>query len=168
MRRMAPRFLLPVLAILAGALVAAGLSPAAPEKPAQPRFASLAAAKTYLRQGPSYRNRILWVYRRRGLPVEVLAEYDVWRRVRMPDGTVGWVHTAMLSARRTVVVTAKADAPLRADADPGSKTLALAQPGVIAKLETCAAAACQVRVGGVDGWIDKNDIWGVGRGERKR
>ena len=121
MRRAAFQLLLPVLAILAGALVAAGLSPAAPEKPAQPRFASLAAAETYLRQGPSYRNRILWVYRRRGLPVEVLAQYDVWRRVRMPDGTVGWVHAAMLSARRTVVVTAKANVPLRAGADPGSQ-----------------------------------------------
>ena len=143
-------------------------APAVAEGAKLPRFASFAAAKTYLRQGPSYRNRILWVYHRRGLPVEILARYDVWRRIRLPDGAVGWVHTALLSARRTVVVTSKAKAPIREEAAPGSKTLALAAPGVIAKLSACQAAACQISVDGIDGWIDKKNVWGVRLGERKR
>lgn len=155
---------LPGLAFAALLLLAAA-APAAPEGMDQPRFASFSAAKVYLREGPSYRNRILWIYHRRGLPVEVLAAYDVWRRIRMPDGAVGWVHAAMLSGSRTVVVTGTANAPIRGEAAAGSQTLALARPGVIAKLETCEASACEISVDGTDGWIDKKNVWGVRAGE---
>jgi len=159
---------LPGLALAALLALAPPPVRAAPEGRALPRFASFAAAKVYLREGPSYRNRILWIYHRRGLPVEVLAEYDVWRRIRMPDGAVGWVHTAMLSPARTVIVTATANAPIRGEASPSSQILALAQPGVIAKLETCEAAACEISVDGTDGWIDKKNVWGVRAGEGER
>lgn len=156
---------------LAGLVLAASLlavTAAAAEGVELPRFASFAAAKVYLREGPSYRNRILWIYHRRGLPVEVLAEYDVWRRIRLPDGAVGWVHTAMLSDRRTVVVTGSANAPIRGEAAPASRTLALAQPGVIAKLDSCEATACEISVDGTDGWIEKKNVWGVRPGESVR
>ncbi len=154
--------------LLAALSLAAGLIPAAvraDDAPPLPRFASLSAPKVYLRQGPTYKNRILWVYHRVGLPVEILAQFDVWRRVRMPDGAVGWIHVAMLSSARTVVVTDKAGAPLRAGPGPDTKILALARPGVIAKLDHCEASACEVRVAGSDGWFDKKNIWGVRLGE---
>ncbi len=131
-----------------------------------PRFASLATGKVYLRQGPSYNNRILWVYRRKGLPVEILAEYDVWRRVKMPEGTIGWVHSAMLSSTRTVVVTGKADAPLREGVDASARVIAYAAPGVVARLDSCAGEACEVQVAGRDGWIDKARIWGADASEK--
>ncbi len=142
---------------------AAGAAPA--EGPIAPHFASLASDKVFLREGPTYDHPVLWVYRRKGLPVLVTAQYDVWRRVRDSDGTVGWINDSMLSAARTVVVTARSPAPLRAGAAPNSKTLALAQPGVIAKLEACEPAACEISAGGVDGWIDKKNIWGVTAGD---
>jgi len=130
-----------------------------------PRFASLSADKVYLRQGPSYKHRILWVYHRKGLPVEIVGQFDVWRRVRMPDGATGWIHTAMLSSARTVVVTGKHNVAVRADASQTSKILALAEPGVIAKLDRCNASACEVEASDTDGWIDKKNIWGVRLGE---
>lgn len=160
--------------ILSLSLVAAtSLALASPARaddgqPKLPRFASLSSGKVYLRQGPTYKNRILWVYHRKGLPVEILAQFDVWRRVRMPDGTIGWVHVAMLSSSRTVVVTGKAQAPIREEASPHSRILALAQPGVIAKLDHCEAAACEIDVAGTDGWIAKKNVWGVKLGEDRR
>lgn len=143
--------------LLSGTVPSAGV--AGPPHP--PRYASLAAEKIYLRQGPGYQSRILWVYRRKHLPVKVLAAYDVWRRVEMPDGTVGWVHSAMLSGKRTVVVTGAGKVPIRRDADPASKIVALAETGVIAKLEACEAAACEISVEGAYGWIDKKNVWGA-------
>src|SRR5208282_5566810 len=68
-----------------------------------PRFASLASDKVYMREGPTYRHPILWVYRRKGLPVEVIGQYDVWRRVRDVDGTTGWIHGSMIAETRTVL-----------------------------------------------------------------
>jgi SH3-like domain-containing protein len=127
-----------------------------------PRWASLSVDKVYLRQGPTYQNRILWVYHRKGLPVKITGQFDVWRKVLMPDGTVGWIHVAMLSSDRTVVVTGQRNAPVRTGEAPSSPVLALAQPGVVAKLDHCEGEACEIRADGTDGWIDADRIWGNG------
>ena len=130
-----------------------------------PHYVSLDSDKVYMREGPTYENRILWVYHRKGLPLLETAEFDVWRRVSDPDGTVGWVHSSMISNNRTVLVTSKQPAALRAHEEPNSPILALAQPGVIAKLKACGPQACQVSTGGAEGWVDKKNIWGVNAGD---
>ena len=133
-----------------------------------PYFASLGSDKVYLRQGPTYQNKILWVYHRKGLPIEVLERYLVWRRVRMPDGAIGWVHVAMLSPQRTVMITGTEKTPMRDGVSSKARILALAAPGVIAKLEHCEPAACEVSVAGVDGWVAKKNVWGVSSGGDRR
>jgi SH3-like domain-containing protein len=131
-----------------------------------PQYASLTRDKVYLREGPSYQNRVLWIYRRKGLPMRVLHKYDIWYRVKDSDGTVGWISNVMIStSRRTVVVTSKHAAPIRDGAGVNAKAIAYAQHGVVAKLEACKADACKVSVDGTEGWIRKQDIWGVGVGE---
>jgi SH3-like domain-containing protein len=140
-------------------------SVAAEPSSAVPRFASLSRDKVYMREGPTYRHPILWVYRRKGLPVEVIAQYDVWRRVRDVDGTTGWVAASMIAERRTVVVTSERPAALRRSDDPKSPIMALAQKGVVAKLDACEASACEIDAGDARGWIDKKNIWGVRVGE---
>ncbi len=159
-----------VLLALAGCLTISAAMAAAPavhpdEGAVPPHFVSLDNNKVYMREGPTYDHRVLWVYRRKGLPVLLTAQFDVWRRVRDSDGAIGWVHSNMISDARTVLVTSKAPAPLRSGEPAKSKTLALAQPGVIAKLEVCGPQACQVSTGGVEGWIDKKNIWGVTAGD---
>jgi SH3-like domain-containing protein len=152
---------------LALAIAVLAASPALAHGPkAPPQFASLAADKVYLRQGPSYQNRVLWIYRRRGLPVQVLNKYDIWYRVKDSEGTVGWISNVMISTRRrTVVVTSKRAAPIRDGAGVNAKAIAYAQHGVVARLEACKADACEISVDGTEGWIKKQDIWGVGVGE---
>ena len=130
-----------------------------------PRFASLSSGKVFLRQGPGYDYRILWVYHRKGLPVLITAQYDVWRKVRFSDGTTGWVHVAMLSSHRTVLVTGRSDAPLRESSASGASVVALAAPGVIAHLRRCKPEACDVSVAGHAGWVNKNRIWGASRAQ---
>jgi SH3-like domain-containing protein len=158
------RTVLRSLLLLGGVLLAAP-APAAEPSSAVPRFASLSSDKVYMREGPTYRHPILWVYHRRGLPVEIVAQYDVWRKVRDADGTAGWVHASMIAERRTVVVTAARPAPVRRSDDPRAKIIALAAKGVVAKLEACEAEACEIEAGDTQGWIDKKNIWGVRVGE---
>ena len=128
------------------------------------RYVSQRADKAYLREGPTYAHRVLWVYRHRGYPFAVLAEFDVWRRVRAADGAVGWMSASMLTDQRTVLVTGKGRAKLFADAN-GGKLVALADPGAVAGLVACAPSACHVRGEDIDGWITKDRIWGVGANE---
>jgi len=128
------------------------------------RYVSQRADKAYLREGPTYAHRVLWVYRHRGYPFAVLAEFDVWRRVRAADGAVGWMSASMLSDQRTVLVTGKGRAKIFAVAS-GGKVVALADPGAVAGLVACVPSACHVRGEDIDGWIAKDRIWGVGANE---
>jgi SH3-like domain-containing protein len=133
---------------------------------AQPvlRYVSQRSDKAYLREGPTYAHKVLWVYRHRGYPFAVIALFDTWRRVRAADGTVGWMSAAMLSDQRTVLVTGKGRARIFVKPE-GGKVVALADPGATAGLTACTHDACHIRGEEVDGWIAKSRIWGVGADE---
>jgi SH3-like domain-containing protein len=135
---------------------------AAPEKIL--RYVSQRTEKAYLREGPTFDHKVLWIYRHRGYPYAVIAQFDVWRRVRAADGTVGWMAASMLSDKRTVLVTGKGRVELFAKPQEG-KVVALADPGAVASLVACKPAACRVRGEDIDGWIAKDRIWGVGANE---
>lgn len=125
-----------------------------------PRFVSLGADRIHLRKGPGTQYPIEWVYLREGLPVEVTAEYDVWRRIRDMDNTIGWVRGNLLSGRRTAMVRGETRALYRR---PGARggVVALVEPGVIGRLEACEDAWCELRVGAHSGWLRRDFLWGV-------
>jgi len=125
-----------------------------------PRWVSLNAEEVNVRRGPGLDYRKDWVYRRKGLPVRIIDEYQHWRRIVDSDQTGGWVYHALLSGRRTVVVTAEMatlrEAP-RADALP----VARAEHGVVARLDRCEPGWCEIDAGVASGWVSIADIWGV-------
>ena len=108
-----------------------------------PRYVSLKSDHVNVRAGPTKDNDVAWVYTRSGLPVEITAEFENWRRVRDSEGSEGWVYHSLLSGRRTAVVTMKTKdelAPLYDRADPSSAVAARLQAGVVAQVKKCAAA----------------------------
>lgn len=130
-----------------------------------PRYVSIRAELANARRGPGLDHRIDWEFVRRGLPVEVTAEYGNWRRVRDSDGLGGWVHHSLLSGVRTGLVTGTGNAPMRAKPRPGADVVAMAEPGVIARLRECDDEWCRVEAGKIRGWIERARIWGVYPGE---
>jgi SH3-like domain-containing protein len=128
-------------------------------------YASLRSDKVFLREGPTFKHRVLFIYTRKGYPLEVLAAYETWRRVRDIDGTTGWVSQTMLSDARTILIAGKGRAAIRSAPYPAASLLANADPGVVAKLKACKPRFCQISTGGVTGWIDRTRIWGVDAGE---
>jgi SH3-like domain-containing protein len=132
-----------VLALLPSCFAAAADNPPAAGKPSAPYFVSMKNDTTNMREGPSADTRIKWVYHRKGLPVEVVATFDAWRRVRDIDGEIGWIHMALLSRERTAVVKGNGDVEVHSSADAGSKTVAQAEPGAIGILRGCGTAACR-------------------------
>ena len=72
-----------------------------------PRFVSLKPDRVNVRGGPTRDHDVTFVYTRAGLPVEITAESDNWRRIRDWEGSEGWVYHSLLSGRRTAVVTPK-------------------------------------------------------------
>ena len=136
-----------------------------------PRYVSLKTDRVNLREGPSKEHRTRWVYQRAGLPMEVTAEFETWRRVRDADGTEGWVLHSLLSGRRTAVVapwSKKKDEnfPMRSTASEESAVVARLQPGVVASVASCANTWCRVSVGNINGFIRQERLWGVYPNER--
>ncbi len=125
-----------------------------------PRFVSLRAAEVNLRIGPGVRYPIDWVYHRRGLPVEVIDEFETWRRIRDHEGTMGWVHKSMLDGRRSVLVKPEASL-LRRRPESDAAAVALLEPGVIAYLVRCEGAWCEVTVERHAGWLRRAEVFGL-------
>jgi len=130
------------------------------ETKATPHFASLRAEKVYLRSGPSADFPIQWVFVRRGLPVEILATFDIWRKIRDSDGTIGWVNQQMLTGRRSVLV-AGAVRDMHGEANATSEIVAQLEPGVVAAVSKCDPAWCEVKAGGYKGWLKRDQVWGL-------
>ncbi len=125
-----------------------------------PRFVSTKSEVVNVRRGPSLTHRIDWVFKRRDMPLEITAEFGHWRRVRDKEGAGGWVHYALLSGVRTVIVEQDLLA-LRVKPDAGARVNAYAEAGVIARLEECDPAMCRISADGFRGWADKAALWGV-------
>ena len=119
-----------------------------------------------MRAGPGVQYPVEWVYHRRKLPVEIIAEYNTWRKVRDWQGTQGWIHQSMLGGWRFIIVTG-AKRTVRREAAVKSAPVARAEKGVIGKLLQCPEGGnwCEVEVGDHKGWLRKVDFWGVHRDE---
>lgn len=125
-----------------------------------PRYVSLRSSKINVRRGPGLDYRKDWVFRRAGLPVRVVEEYGDWRRIVDMDDAGGWVYHAMITGRRTVVITGT-NVYFRARPDAGAAPVAQAEQGVVARLLGCIPAWCEVEAEGHAGWVAKADMWGV-------
>jgi|SRR6185295_7694224 len=130
-----------------------------------PRFVSLKADKVNMRAGPTREHEVTWVFTRLGLPVEITAESENWRKIRDSEGTEGWVYQSLLSSRRTALVTpwSKKDEsfPLYSRSDRDAPVIARLQPGVLGTVKTCNGKWCRIFGEGFDGYIEQEQLWGV-------
>lgn len=128
-----------------------------------PRFVSLGSSKVNVRVGPSREYPVKWTFVKRGLPVEVVREYDNWRRVRDVDGEEGWVHHSLLSGKRTALVGpwVSERAVLHERADQEARVSAYLEPFVLTTVRGCDGRWCTVSGDGWSGHIEQTVLWGV-------
>src|SRR5579885_2567958 len=155
--RLAGLALAALLAVLAPAARAAGdLTTGSVRGLPVPRFVSLKSDKVNVRGGPNQEQEVRWVYTRAGMPVEITAEFENWRRIRDWEGAEGWVYHSLLSGKRTAVVV-----PLYESADANSAVVARLQGGVQGALQSCTGTWCEFRGKGFAGWIRQDRLWGA-------
>ncbi|HEU4839271.1 MAG TPA: SH3 domain-containing protein [Micavibrio sp.] len=126
-----------------------------------PRFVSLAADKVFVRTGPALRYPIKWVYQRQNLPVEIIQEFDTWRKIRDMDGDDGWVHQSLLSGDRYAIVKGEINLAVRKEPGANSRISAFYEPDVVASLSGCEGEWCRVRSEGYEGWAERKFLWGI-------
>jgi SH3-like domain-containing protein len=125
-----------------------------------PRFASLKSNNVFARTGPSTDYPIRWVYKREGLPVEIIQEFDVWRKIKDPSGETSWVHKILLSGQRTAIIGARS--PVTAwTHENGTGPIAKLEPSVIATVAECGKEFCKLELVPFEGWVEKKYLWGV-------
>ncbi len=172
-RSVASRFCLAVAAILA---VIAALLPA--ECMAQtsslggsglpvPRFVSLKSQNVNMRIGPGKQFQVAWKYVKKGLPIEIIQEYENWRKVRDPEGAEGWILHSLLSGKRTIIVNPgevnkdSGIVPMYADASRESTLVARVEAGVVGSIVSCQEEWCRISLDGLSGHVEKKKLWGV-------
>lgn len=151
---------------LAAAVLLLGLAEPAAARDEAGAWASLGADRVNLRLGPGKRYPIDWVYTARGLPVRVLRVHDTWREVLTADGVEGWIHTSLLSRRRTGIV--REDALLRRRPDEAASARAHVMAGAVVRIRECGPAWCEVQADGHRGHLPAAALWGSDEGPARR
>lgn len=126
-----------------------------------PRFASMASDKVFVRAGPGMQYPVLWVFEKKHYPVEIVLEFENWRKIKDRDGETGWVHLSLLSGRRYGFVTGEEKIPAHRKSALDSEVMAFLEPGVIARISECDGGFCKLATSGYRGWVERKLIWGV-------
>ncbi|WP_447753521.1 SH3 domain-containing protein [Sphingopyxis fribergensis] len=147
--------------IIAAAALMAVVGPAAAQSdPVElPYWASISVDEARMRKGPSPDVPVIWEYRRKDLPVRVVARFETWRKIEDPDGTQGWMAARLLSRTRTAIVTGEIR-PMREEASVSAAVAYRAEPGVVGRITDCKNGWCLFDVKGRKGWIQTDHIWG--------
>lgn len=114
-----------------------------------------------MRTGPGTTYPVAWIFHRRGLPVHVTEEFDVWRKITDPDGVEGWAHSSLLTTQRTTMIRGGSPVALRRSADEASRIMLRAEAGVIASFLDCADAFCRIEIDGTRGYVPRSTLWGL-------
>ncbi len=126
-----------------------------------PRFVSIKSNEVNVRSGPTTKAAIEWVFVKKGEPVEITAEYKQWRQVRDIHGESGWIHSSVLSSRRSIIIIANQEIELLKSANIDSRVIAKLMPKVRCTLKKCKEQFCQITCKNYTGWVLKKDLWGV-------
>jgi SH3-like domain-containing protein len=170
-----------IAVMLIGAYLAALTTPASaqtgPSGLPLPRFATTRSDPINVRVGPGTKYAIAWTYVKAGQPVEIIQEFDTWRKIRDVDGSEGWVHQNLLTGVRSAIVAPwSADgrvALLKAKAEDGG-VRAWLPAGLRVGVDRCDGTYCLVNASGrtetgsassFTGYLPQGAIWGAYLGE---
>lgn len=128
-----------------------------------PRFVSLRSNHINARSGPGARYPIEWVYMQKSAPVEIIAEFELWRKIKDWQGSESWVHKSMLTGKRFVKVITPGENNIYAKDDYNAKVIAKVEDEVVGEIKKCPVNTnfCLIQFGNVDGWMPRQNLYGI-------
>jgi SH3-like domain-containing protein len=152
------------IVVAGGVLATAGTMPGDRETPSGdpvPRWIALGAKEVNARQGPGRDYKILWQYRAKNLPVQVIAETHEWRKICDPDGAIAWIHRSVATRRRSVFNPETTELGVRANRSDMAPLRARLQPRSVVSLDACKDGWCRVQAHRVKGWVRADSVFGT-------
>ena len=131
-----------------------GLDPSLQAAENENSWGSLKYNKTYLRTGPSKDTKVIWVYKRKGLPIKIIRKKDDWYLILLPENQKGWINSSQFSKKRMALIRdtisetekiIKNKKPLDVR-DIDNNPVAYVHNGVIVKLLGCINSICEVEL----------------------
>lgn len=126
-----------------------------------PRFVSTKSAEVNARSGPGISYPIEWVFIKKGEPLEITAEFEQWRYVKDIEGQGGWIHSSVLSGKRSVIITSKEVVAIHKSPDHSTRVVAKVSPNVRCEFKKCQKLWCKIKCQSYDGWINRKYLWGI-------
>lgn len=140
---------------------------------ALPRFATTRSEPINVRVGPGQKYEVAWTYLKSGVPVEIIQEFDTWRKIRDMDGGEGWIHQNLLTGTRAGYVQplmANGEIAMRASQSDEAGIRARLGPGLKVTIQDCNGSWCAVSAASQDpsqrqsvysGFVRQEELWGV-------
>ncbi len=135
------------------------------EKLPIPRFATIKSAEANVRKGPGVQYPTIYIYQYKWLPVEIIAEYEQWRKIKDVKGDEGWIHSSILSGKRSVIINSKDEQFLYKSNNLRAKMIAKLMPNLVCSLNKCIKSWCKIKCENNVGWVSRSAIWGVHENE---
>ena len=126
-----------------------------------PRFVSLKSDEVNVRVGPSINYPKELQYIQKNLPVEIIDEYDLWRKITDIDGNKGWVHKSLIKSERYAIILPKNNKKVFVFSNPIGEKIGEIGKNNIVKLNNCLKKWCYIHFLNNKGWINKENLWGV-------
>lgn len=128
-----------------------------------PRFVSLRSNHINARSGPGARYPIEWVYMQKSAPIEIIAEFELWRKIKDWQGSESWVHKSMLSGKRSVKVITPGENNVYAKDDFKAKIIAKVEDEVVGEIEKCPVnnSFCKIKFASITGWVPRQNLYGI-------
>lgn len=166
----APLFALLLIGSLAGLPAAPVVAQDNPSGLPLPRFVTTRSSPINVRVGPGTKYDIAWNFMVSGVPVEIVQEFDTWRKIRDTEGSEGWVHQSLLAGARAGYATplaANGEVTMRVNRNETASARARLSAGVRVAISECDGNWCQIAAGppgeraSFSGWVRQEELWGV-------
>ncbi len=122
---------------------------------------SLKYNKTYIRTGPSKMHKVLWAYKKSGLPIKKIRKKGDWYEVLMPDNVNGWVNESQISKERKVIILHEQLVNIYKKESSDSVIIAKAGKNITGELIGCKNLFCKIDFYQVEGFVEKKFLWGI-------
>ena len=126
-----------------------------------PRFVSLKSNDANLRVGPSVNYPIKIKYLKKNMPIEIIDEFDVWRKTRDYENNIGWLHKSLIKGDRFILTGITTDNAINIFDRPNGKILGIVKKNNILQLKRCLLTWCYILHEEINGWVNKNSVWGI-------
>ena len=123
------------------------------------KFVSTKSNEVNIRSEPGLDNQVIYKLIKKSEPLKVIREFEEWLLVEDISKESGWVHHAVVSNKRFVIVTKPAD--LHKQPVVSSKIIAKIMPEVRCALYLCEKEFCNIECNKYKGWVLLENLWGV-------